>query len=141
MKTKFIINTNKKVRDFDEFTNSICNEKNVTRAGFVKFYIKLPINKRKILSDKLYKESFLNNVEIKKLSQNEIMKIFIAGIFFENFINFKKRELSDIIETKFYFKYLFINLDYIIFYLLCEKKINFFQDLEKFIVFFNHESF
>ena len=65
MKTKFIINTNKKVRDFDEFTNSICNEKNVSIAGFVKFYIKLPINKRKILSDNLYKESFLNNVEIK----------------------------------------------------------------------------
>lgn len=139
MKTKFIVNINKKVEDFDKFINSICNEENVSIAGFVSFYINLPIDKRKVLSDKLYKESFLNNVEIEKLSRNEIMKIFIIEMFFKNF---KKRELSNIIEDKdsFYLKYLFINLDYIIFYLLCEKKINFFQDLEKFIDFFDLEN-
>lgn len=133
MKTRFVIRMYEKIKDFDEFINSICNKEKVSITGFVKFYKKLSIDKRKILSNKLYKESFLNNVEIEKLSRNEIMKIFIIGVFFKNF---KKRELSDTIKifgNSLYYKYLFISLDYIVFYLLCEKKINFFQDLEKFI--------
>ena len=81
MKTKFIISNNE-ITDFDGFINSIYSKKDVSITGFVSFYIKLPIDKRKILSNKLYKESFLNNVEIEKLSQSEIMKFFVTRMFF-----------------------------------------------------------
>lgn len=136
MKTKFIISNNE-ITDFDGFINSIYSKKDVSITGFVSFYIELPIDKRKILSNKLYKESFLNNVEIEKLSQSEIMKFFVTKMFFRKN---KKVELSKVIkkaDNSLYYKYLFISLDYIIFYLLCEKKINFFQDLEKFIELLN----
>lgn len=141
MKTKFILTTyHMDIVNFDEFMNNISNKKEISINGFLNFYKRLSFDERKKVMEKLYNESFLKKTEIEKISQKEIADRLIDGLVFKyKVLNFTKKELIEIFKNfdnsfVFYNKYLLRCLEYIIFYLICEKKVNPFDDIEKFLL-------